>query len=1259
MNYKTGLEDFIGKESLSKTLRNALIPTESTKIHMEEMGVIRDDELRAEKQQELKEIMDDYYRAFIEEKLGQIQGIQWNSLFQKMEETMEDISVRKDLDKIQNEKRKEICCYFTSDKRFKDLFNAKLITDILPNFIKDNKEYTEEEKAEKEQTRVLFQRFATAFTNYFNQRRNNFSEDNISTAISFRIVNENSEIHLQNMRAFQRIEQQYPEEVCGMEEEYKDMLQEWQMKHIYSVDFYDRELTQPGIEYYNGICGKINEHMNQFCQKNRINKNDFRMKKLHKQILCKKSSYYEIPFRFESDQEVYDALNEFIKTMKKKEIIRRCVHLGQECDDYDLGKIYISSNKYEQISNALYGSWDTIRKCIKEEYMDALPGKGEKKEEKAEAAAKKEEYRSIADIDKIISLYGSEMDRTISAKKCITEICDMAGQISIDPLVCNSDIKLLQNKEKTTEIKTILDSFLHVYQWGQTFIVSDIIEKDSYFYSELEDVLEDFEGITTLYNHVRSYVTQKPYSTVKFKLHFGSPTLANGWSQSKEYDNNAILLMRDQKFYLGIFNVRNKPDKQIIKGHEKEEKGDYKKMIYNLLPGPSKMLPKVFITSRSGQETYKPSKHILDGYNEKRHIKSSPKFDLGYCWDLIDYYKECIHKHPDWKNYDFHFSDTKDYEDISGFYREVEMQGYQIKWTYISADEIQKLDEKGQIFLFQIYNKDFSVHSTGKDNLHTMYLKNLFSEENLKDIVLKLNGEAELFFRKASIKTPIVHKKGSVLVNRSYTQTVGNKEIRVSIPEEYYTEIYNYLNHIGKGKLSSEAQRYLDEGKIKSFTATKDIVKNYRYCCDHYFLHLPITINFKAKSDIAVNERTLAYIAKKEDIHIIGIDRGERNLLYISVIDVHGNIREQRSFNIVNGYDYQQKLKDREKSRDAARKNWEEIEKIKELKEGYLSMVIHYIARLVVKYNAVVAMEDLNYGFKTGRFKVERQVYQKFETMLIEKLHYLVFKDREVCEEGGVLRGYQLTYIPESLKKVGKQCGFIFYVPAGYTSKIDPTTGFVNLFSFKNLTNRESRQDFVGKFDEIRYDRDKKMFEFSFDYNNYIKKGTILASTKWKVYTNGTRLKRIVVNGKYTSQSMEVELTDAMEKMLQRAGIEYHDGKDLKGQIVEKGIEAEIIDIFRLTVQMRNSRSESEDREYDRLISPVLNDKGEFFDTATADKTLPQDADANGAYCIALKGLYEVKQIKENWKENEQFPRNKLVQDNKTWFDFMQKKRYL
>ena len=51
-------------------------------------------------------------------------------------------------------------------------------------------------------------------------------------------------------------------------------------------------------------------------------------------------------------------------------------------------------------------------------------------------------------------------------------------------------------------------------------------------------------------------------------------------------------------------------------------------------------------------------------------------------------------------------------------------------------------------------------------------------------------------------------------------------------------------------------------------------------------------------------------------------------------------------------------------------------------------------------------MEDLNKGFKRGRFKVERQVYQKFENMLISKLNYLVFKERKADENGGILRGY-------------------------------------------------------------------------------------------------------------------------------------------------------------------------------------------------------------------------------------------------------------
>ena len=81
--------------------------------------------------------------------------------------------------------------------------------------------------------------------------------------------------------------------------------------------------------------------------------------------------------------------------------------------------------------------------------------------------------------------------------------------------------------------------------------------------------------------------------------------------------------------------------------------------------------------------------------------------------------------------------------------------------------------------------------------------------------------------------------------------------------------------------------------------------------------------------------------------------------------------------------------------REDARKSWRKIENIKELKEGYLSQVIHKIGQLMIEYNAIVVMEDLNFGFKRGRFKVEKQVYQKFEKMLIDKLNFLADKKNE------------------------------------------------------------------------------------------------------------------------------------------------------------------------------------------------------------------------------------------------------------------------
>lgn len=61
---------------------------------------------------------------------------------------------------------------------------------------------------------------------------------------------------------------------------------------------------------------------------------------------------------------------------------------------------------------------------------------------------------------------------------------------------------------------------------------------------------------------------------------------------------------------------------------------------------------------------------------------------------------------------------------------------------------------------------------------------------------------------------------------------------------------------------------------------------------------------------------------------------------------------------------------------------------------------------------------------------------------------------------------------------------------------------------------------------------------------------------------------------------------------------------------------------------MRNSISGQADVDY--IISPVKNACGEFYDSRKYNSSshLPCDADANGAYNIAKKGLWAINQIK-------------------------------
>lgn len=1303
MNNVTGdFSEFVAISKVQKTLRNELRPTPLTMKHIKQKGIITEDEYKTQQSMELKRIADGYYRDYITHKLNDTNNLDFRNLFEAIEEKYKknDKDNRDKLDLVEKSKRGEIAKLLSADDNFKSMFEAKLITQLLPVYVEQN--YIGEDKEKALETIALFKGFTTYFTDYFNIRKNMFKENGGASSICYRIVNVNASIFYDNLKTFMCIKEKAETEIALIEEELTELLDSWRLEHIFSEDYYNELLAQKGIDYYNQICGDVNKHMNLYCQQNKLKANVFKMTKLQKQIMGISEKAFEIPPMYQNDEEVYAAFNGFISRLEEVKLIDRLGNVLQNSNIYDTAKIYINARCYTNVSSYVYGGWGVIESAIERYWYNTIAGKGQSKAKKIEKAKKDNKFMSVKELDSIVSDYepdyfnASNMDDDNSGRAFsghgvlgyFNKMSKLLANMSLHTITYDSGDSLIENKETALNIKKDLDDIMSIYHWLQTFIIDEVVEKDNAFYAELEDIYYELENVVTLYDRIRNYVTRKPYSTQKFKLNFASPTLASGWSRSKEFDNNAIILLRNNKYYIAIFNVNNKPDKQIIKGSEEQRLStDYKKMVYNLLPGPNKMLPWVFIKSNTGKRDYNPSSYILEGYEKNRHIKSSGNFDINYCHDLIDYYKACINKHPEWKNYGFKFKETTQYNDIGQFYKDVEKQGYSISWAYISEADINRLDEEGKIYLFEIYNKDLSSHSTGKDNLHTMYLKNIFSEDNLKNICIELNGNAELFYRKSSMKRNITHKKDTVLVNKTYINEAG---VRVSLTDEDYIKVYNYYNNdyvidVEKDKKLVEILERIGHRKNPI-----DIIKDKRYTEDKYFLHFPITINYGV-DDENINAKMIEYIAKHNNMNVIGIDRGERNLIYISVINNKGNIIEQKSFNLVNNYDYKNKLKNMEKTRDNARKNWQEIGKIKDVKNGYLSGVISKIARMVVDYNAIIVMEDLNRGFKRGRFKVERQVYQKFENMLISKLNYLVFKEKKADENGGILKGYQLTYLPKSALQIGKQCGCIFYVPAAYTSKIDPATGFINIFDFKKYSGSainakvKDKKEFLMSMNSIRYVNEgsaeyekighRQLFAFSFDYNNFKTYNVSIPVNEWTTYTYGERIKKLYKDGRWSGSEV-LNLTEDLIELMEQYGIEYKDGHDIREDIshMDEMRNADFIcnlfEKFKYTVQLRNSKSEAEGDDYDRLVSPVLNSHNGFFDSSDYKENeksddiiddkqiMPKDADANGAYCIALKGLYEINKIKENWSDDKKLKESELYIGVTEWLDYIQNRRF-
>ena len=1263
---RTDFNQFSNLYSLSKTLRFSLDPRGKTLENILKNGLLDQDEKRADDYKRVKALMDEYHKHFIETALTgfELDAKELEEYYTLYRLSGKDEKQKKRFDKVQTELREQIAKRMTSDPSYKALFKDDMLKKVLPEFAG-----TDDER----RLVASFKDFTTYFQGFYTNRKNLYTAEAQSTAIAYRLVHDNLPKFIDNMQCFEAFK------AAGLADKLPELYASLGVEpgvgtidEMFRLDYYSRLLTQSHIDIYNAVIGGkttdkekiqgLNELINLYNQQQTDRSMRLPLfKPLFKQILSDRGGLSWLPEQFGSDNEVlesieacYIALEYTFSSLKQ---------LLKELGSYNLSQVYVDYAMLPPVSQQIYDDWSTIYRALDAAFMRANPKKEEETdpeyEERRQKYFKNKDACSIAEVDAALETQKETLDKQEEALEkqnpdaphalvgyfsrlgeCRKEgkaQDDLFARIAalheeVEPLLAApypKEKNLAQDKESVEKLKNLLDAVKALQHFvAPLAATAEQPDKDERFYGQLMPLWLALGQVTPLYNKVRDYLTRKPYSVEKIKLNFECPKLMGGWSADEKgsLQYKTLIFRKAGFYYLGIIAKGESIDRLSV--CVDPSVSCFEKMEYRLAK-PAQDFYNQFFRNEKG---IKPTKEI-------RSIKERKEKTEEDHHALIDFFKSCLEVYPNYKKFGFRFAETSEYNTVGEFLEDARRQAYGVSFSRVRKDDIYRLVDEGKLYLFKIYSKDFSNHSKGTPNLHTIYWRMLFDPRNLADVSFQLNGHGEVFYRKPSLqKEPEkpTHPAGRPIANKR----AGAKKKE---------SCFNY-----------------------------DLIKDERFTERHFELHVPITLNFKSRQIKDINQMVNEYIHDADDLHVIGIDRGERNLLYLSLIDMQGRIVKQQSLNCVgetdfyapqgrivkqqslnqvDRTDYHALLEKREGERQKARRSWQTIESIKELKEGYLSQVVRVVANWMVEHHAIVALENLNFGFKRGRQKVEKQVYQKFEKMLIDKLNYLVDKKKSADEPGGALRAYQLTNKFESFAQMDRQSGFLFYVPAWNTSKIDPVTGFVNLFDTR-YENVKKAQKFFEKFDAIRYNEAAGQFEFVFQYRKFTAKaeGT---RDKWTLCSHGERIESFKDKANQWD-TCTVNLTEELEKLFAHYGIAL-DG-DLRAAIVGQTDKAffqndkrddkkprGLMQLFRLMVQMRNSRPGT---NTDYLISPVADAQGRFFDSRKVGDDLPKDADANGAYNIARKGLWFVRKIKEGASSKEM----KLT--NQEWLSFAQEKPY-
>lgn len=556
------MKQFTNLYQVAKTLRFELIPDDRTKNILERTNLIKQDEHRAESYLVVKRIIDRYHKAFIEDVLS---GLKLHYSKQGNLNSLEDMyslyiipkktdADKKSIEQVQLQLRKQISNALTQDRRYKRMSGKEMIREELFTIA------TPEERRFIEE----FSDYTTYFSGLYENRKNMYSSEAQTTAISYRLINENLPKFIDNIATFHKIlHSPVSEQLTILYKEIEEYLNVNSIEEMFMLDYYNEVLTQTQIEVYNAVIGGrttddgtkikgINEYVNLYNQRQSSRESRLpKLKPLFKQILSDRQKISWLTEEFKTDGEMLSAIKERCDSLTN-EVFPLLSDILRNLSSYNLENIYIANNlTLTEISQSLYGDWGAIKRDVTNRLKRDTPQKKNEKLEKYEERIDKlyKSYSSFSISYLNESLFARELDVCshfaalgavnkegkqtenlfLQIKNAYTNAVDLLE--GSYPETNN----LAQDKQNVDKLKILMDALKSLQRFVKPLMGDgNEPEKDERFYGDLSILVDELNLITPLYNKVRNRMTRKPYSNEKIKLTFNiKGNFLGGWVDSK------------------------------------------------------------------------------------------------------------------------------------------------------------------------------------------------------------------------------------------------------------------------------------------------------------------------------------------------------------------------------------------------------------------------------------------------------------------------------------------------------------------------------------------------------------------------------------------------------------------------------------------------------------------------------------------------------------------------------------------------------